>query len=74
MLSQISAWVTCGGIKTDGDCRAMNADMEPILGLYVAGADCDCWSVPYFQGGTTSGFGLASGYIAGEAAALRAKA
>lgn len=71
---EIAAWMTIGGIKTDEDCRVMTADMDPIEGLYVAGADCDCWATPYYQGGTTSGFALSSGYIAGEAAAKRANA
>lgn len=35
----IAAWVTLGGIKTDGYCRAVDADANPIPGLFVAGVD-----------------------------------
>ena len=62
------AWVTLGGIKTDGFCRAVNADNDVIKGLYVAGVDGDFWSVPYFQGGSCNGFSLASGVLAGNTA------
>ena len=32
--------VTCGGIITDGDQRALDKDYNPIPGLYVTGNDC----------------------------------
>ena len=32
--------VTCGGIITDGDQRALDKDYSPIPGLYVTGNDC----------------------------------
>lgn len=32
--------VTCGGIITDGDQCALDANFEPIAGLYVSGNDC----------------------------------
>jgi fumarate reductase flavoprotein subunit len=70
----LNAWVTLGGLKTDGDCRVLNASAEPIPGLYVAGADCDAWAVPYYQVTTTSGFSFATAYISAEDAAKRAKA
>ena len=63
------AWVTLGGIKTDGFCRAVNADNDVVDGLYVAGVDGDFWSVPYYQGGSCNGFSLASGALAGNTAA-----
>lgn len=65
---------TQGGIKTDGDCNALNSDHDVIEGLYVAGMDADLESVPYIVGATCHGFSMGSGYIAAEAAAKRAKA
>ena len=32
--------VTCGGIITDGEQNALDANFEPIPGLYVSGNDC----------------------------------
>lgn len=63
------AWVTLGGIKTDGLCRAVDADNNVVDGLYVGGVDGDFWSVPYYQGGSCNGFSLASGVLAGNTAA-----
>lgn len=68
----VGAWLTLGGIKCDGSCRAVNADNKTIPGLFVAGADADLWSTPYYQGGSAQGFCLASGMVAGEAAAENA--
>lgn len=65
----IAAWVTLGGIKTDGYCRAVDADANPIPGLFVAGVDGDFWAVPYFEGGSAQGFCVGSGYLAGVTAA-----
>lgn len=65
----IAAWVTLGGIKTDGFCRAVNADADVIPGLFVAGVDGDFWAVPYFEGGSCQGFCVGSGYLAGVTAA-----
>ncbi len=42
--------VVKGGIKTDGSCRALDADNNVISGLYVAGCAADLWSVPYLPG------------------------
>ena len=64
-----SAWVTMGGLKTDGSFRVLNADNRPVLGLYAAGADADLWSAPYYQGGSCYGFSMTSGLVAGESAA-----
>jgi fumarate reductase flavoprotein subunit len=66
---QTSAFMTIGGIKCDQNCQALDANCVRIPGLFVAGGDADLWAVPYYQGGTCCGFGVASGYIAGEAAA-----
>lgn len=65
----IAAWVTLGGIKTDGFCRAVDAEANPIPGLFVAGVDGDFWAVPYFEGGSAQGFCVGSGYLAGVTAA-----
>lgn len=70
--NDFSGWVTQGGIKTDGDCCAVDKNNDVIKGLFVAGADGDFWAVPYLVGGSAQGFSLASGYIAGEAAYKRA--
>ncbi len=68
----VGAWLTLGGIKCDGNCAALRSDNSVIPGLFVAGADADLWSVPYFQGGSALGFCYASGLVAGEAAAENA--
>lgn len=70
----VGAWLTLGGIKTDGNLAALTADGRAIPNLFVAGADADLWSVPYYQGGTGLGFSYASGLLAGERAADNAKA
>ena len=69
----VGAWLTLGGIKTDGKLAAQTADGKSIPNLYVAGADADLWSVPYYQGGSALGFCYASGLLAGETAAENAK-
>ncbi len=70
----VGAWLTLGGIKTDGNLAALTADGRAIPNLFVAGADADLWSVPYYLGGTGLGFSYASGLLAGERAADNAKA
>jgi fumarate reductase flavoprotein subunit len=67
------AWVTLGGIKTDGLCRALDSTNKTVEGLYVGGVDGDFWSVPYYQGGSCNGFSLASGVLAGNTAAADLK-
>ena len=64
-----SGWLTLGGIKCDGNMRALNDKNKVIDGIFVAGADADIFQVPYYQGGSGNGFSLASGLIAGESAA-----
>lgn len=62
------SWCTLGGLRTDGYCRVLNNDCEPISGLYAAGCSADLWSVPYYLGGTAQGFSYASGYLAAQTA------
>ncbi len=68
----VGAWLTLGGIKTNGKLSALTSSNEVIPNLYVAGADADLWSVPYYQGGSALGFCYASGLLAGESAAANA--
>lgn len=64
-------WATQGGIKTDEDSRALNADLQVIDGLYVVGMDADNQSVPYMFGATAQGFSAGSGYLAAAHALSR---
>ncbi|WP_036610330.1 FAD-binding protein [Oribacterium sp. P6A1] len=68
----VGAWLTLGGIKTDGNLAALTSDGRAIPNLYVCGADADLWSTPYYQGGSGLGFCYASGLLAGESAAANA--
>ena len=38
-MGNVGAWLTLGGIKTDGNLAALTADGRAIPNLYVAGAD-----------------------------------
>lgn len=62
-----SAWGTNGGVKVDSHLRAMDADNNPIPGLYVAGVDQgSAYCVPYYTNpGASVGLALGSGvYVA----------
>ena len=64
-----SAWGTNGGVKVDSHLRAMDADNNPIPGLYVAGVDQgSAYCVPYYTNpGASVGLALGSGvYVAQE--------
>lgn len=61
----IAAWVTLGGIKTDGYRRAVDADANPIPGLFVAGVDGDFWAVPYFEAARPRASAWAPGILPG---------
>ncbi len=67
--SMPAGWLSLGGIKCNGTCQALDADNVPIPGLYVAGADADLYTSPYYAAGSANGFAIGSGLIAGEAAA-----
>lgn len=70
--NQLGLCCTQGGIRTDGDCRALDSGFNVIEGLYVAGMDADNESVPYIVGATCHGFSIGSGCIAADDAATRA--
>lgn len=64
-----SAWGTNGGVKVDSHLRAMDANNNPIPGLYVAGVDQgSAYCVPYYTNpGASVGLALGSGvYVAQE--------
>ncbi len=71
--SMPAGWLTLGGVKCDENCQVLTADNSPIKGLFVAGADADLFTSPYYAPGSANGFAIGSGLIAGEAAAKAAK-
>ncbi len=64
---QSSAWGTLGGVKVDDKLRVINADFEPIPGLYAAGVDAgSLFTTPYYGNeGAALGLSLSSGNVAG---------
>ena len=64
-----AGWLSLGGIKCDGRCHAVDASNKVVPGLFVAGADADLFTSPYYAAGSANGFAVGSGLIAGEAAA-----
>ena len=72
--SMPAGWLSLGGIKCDGKCRAIDADNKPVPGLYVAGADADLYTSPYYAAGSANGFAVGSGLVAGETAGEAAQA
>jgi len=67
------AWCTFGGIKTDGHCRALGADLMPIPGLYVIGVDnASAYCAPYYDNeGASLGVAFGTGIVAGRDIAAR---
>jgi fumarate reductase flavoprotein subunit len=60
---------TYGGIKINEQMEALNAEDNPIPGLFAAGSTTGCWeteSYCYRLTGHLVGFALNSGRIAGE--------
>ena len=58
---------TYAGIKTDEHARALDADGQPIAGLYAAGNDmASIMGGNYPGAGITLGPALTFGYIAGK--------
>lgn len=66
-----SAFNTFGGPRTDEQCRVLNADSDPIPGLYMAGVENgSLFCSPYYAvGGSCSGLSIASGRVAARAMA-----
>ena len=64
-----SAFNTFGGPRTDELCRALDADSNPIDGLYVGGVENgSLFCSPYYAvGGSCSGLSIASGRVAARA-------
>lgn len=64
-----SAFNTFGGPRTDEQCRALDANSDPIPGLYVAGVENGSpFCSPYYAvGGSCSGLSQASGRVAAKA-------
>lgn len=65
---ETSAWCTLGGVKVDDSLRVVNADNEPIKGLYAAGVDAgSLFTAPYYDNeGSAFGLSLGSGTLAGK--------
>ncbi len=72
--SQPAGWLSLGGIKSNASGQALDGDGKPIAGLYVAGADADLFTSPYYQMASGNAFALGSGLLAGENAAEFAQA
>ena len=66
--------LSLGGIKTNAAGQALDAHSHAVAGLYVAGADADLFTSPYYQMASCNGFCLGSGIVTGEAAATYALA
>ena len=72
--SMPAGWLSLGGIKTNAAGQALDAHNHAVTGLYVAGADADLFTSPYYQMASCNGFCLGSGIVTGEAAAAYALA
>jgi fumarate reductase flavoprotein subunit len=73
----LSAFGSLGGIKVNEKLEAIDKEYEPVPGLYAAGADANSLHVPdyaFVLPGSTMGFTVNSGRIAGENAAAYALA
>lgn len=65
--------VIMGGIDCDDDCRALDADGNPVSGLYVAGNTQGCRfgaEYPMTAPGISHGLALSLGRLAGKNAAI----
>jgi fumarate reductase flavoprotein subunit len=68
----IAAYGTIGGVRTNKLGEVLDANLEPIPGLYSAGSDCNTIygdSYNFTLPGNTMGFAINSGRMAGEAIA-----
>jgi fumarate reductase flavoprotein subunit len=71
----LCAFGSLGGIKVNEKLEAIDSDHEPVPGLYAAGADANGLHSPdyaFVLPGSTMGFTVNSGRIAGENAAAYA--
>lgn len=66
------AYSTCGGVRGDGEARAVGSDDLPIKGLFVCGIDNGSMQFndyPYgLHGGSGQGAACTTGYVAANAA------
>lgn len=72
MKGVLSFLGTIGGVKINHHMQVLNKQDRPIPGLFAAGVDTGGWTADNYCGklpGTTFGFALNSGRIAGENAA-----
>ena len=62
-------WCTMGGVKTDATLRALNAENEPVPGIYIGGMEMgSAFGRTYYDiSATGSGLSIASGAIAADA-------
>lgn len=61
---------TFAGLRTDGQARVLDADGQPIAGLYAAGNDMSSLMAGHYpSGGITLGPAMTFGFIAGHHAA-----
>jgi fumarate reductase flavoprotein subunit len=66
----IAAYGTIGGVRINKYCEVLDANDEPIPGLYSAGSDANTIygdSYNFTLPGNTMGFAINSGRMAGEA-------
>jgi fumarate reductase flavoprotein subunit len=69
---RVGGYGTVGGIKINENCEAVNAEFEPVPGLYAAGADsCNIYddSYMFLLPGNSMGYAVNTGRIAGISAA-----
>jgi succinate dehydrogenase/fumarate reductase flavoprotein subunit len=65
---------TFGGLKTDETARVLDAQNQPISGLYAVGNDmASIFGGSYPGGGATLGPGMTFGYIVGRHLAAQSK-
>jgi len=64
---------TKGGPMTNREWQVLDESEAPIEGLYAIGNVSDCLTYLGFSGGDTLGPGMTAGFIAGKAAASRAR-
>lgn len=68
----LGAYGTVGGVRINKYCEVLNADHQPIEGLYSAGSDANTIygdSYNFTLPGNTMGFAINSGRMAGESIA-----